>query len=198
LSTHISGSPKLLSIDLHSQLRFSQSWVRSISQSARLAIGRHEDMVSSGGNRSLGSQHSCMWGPCQRMNAPPSSPSTGRPFDKPIEDLAILNLNYVGAIDTSWHQLAPSNTISLGHTSPKSSIGPPASRPMTCTTDPDSAMESGVGPSALPASSALPLLAALDTHAPLAQPSATSSSMSLTVTDKQSQQIWETSHIDFL
>jgi len=136
--------------------------------------------VSSGGNRFLGSQHSCMRGPCWQMNAPPSSPSTGRPFDKPIEDLAILDLDYVGAIDTSRHQLAPSNTISLGHTSPESSISPPASMLMTCTTDPDSTMESGVAPSALPASSALPLLAALDAHVPLAQPSATSSSMSLT------------------
>jgi hypothetical protein len=51
---------------------------------------------------------------------------------------------------------------------------------MTCTTDPDSEMESGVAPSALPASSALPLPAAMDAHAPLAQSPATSSSMSLT------------------
>jgi len=51
---------------------------------------------------------------------------------------------------------------------------------MTRTTDPDSEMESGVAPSAPPASSALPLLAAMDTHVPLAQSPATSSSMSLT------------------
>jgi hypothetical protein len=102
------------------------------------------------------------------------------PFDEPIEDSAILDLNYVGAIDASRHQSAPSDTVSLGHTSPESSISPPASRPMIRTTDPDSAMESGVAPSAPPASSTLPLLAALDAHAPLAQPSATSSTMSLT------------------
>jgi hypothetical protein len=103
-----------------------------------------------------------------------------RPFDEPIEDSAILDLDYVGAIDASRYQLAPSDTVSLGHTSPESSIGPPASRPMIRTTDPDSAMESGVALSTLPASSALPLPAALDAHAPLAQPSATSSTMSLT------------------
>jgi hypothetical protein len=102
------------------------------------------------------------------------------PFDEPVEDSAILDLDYVRAIDTSRHQLAPSDTVSLGHTSPKSSISPPASRLMTRTTDPDSEMESGVAPSAPPASSALPLPAALDAHAPLAQPSATSSLMLLT------------------
>jgi hypothetical protein len=102
------------------------------------------------------------------------------PFDKPVEDSAILNPDYIGAIDASRHQSAPSDTVSLGHTSPESSIGPPASRPMTRTTDPDSKMESGVAPSVLPASSALPLLAAMDTHAPLAQSLVTSSSMSLT------------------
>jgi hypothetical protein len=103
-----------------------------------------------------------------------------RPFDEPVEDSAILDLNYVGAINASRHQSAPSDTVSLGHTSPKSSIGPPASRPMTHTTDPDSEMESGVAPNAPPASSALPLPAAMDTHAPMAQPPATSSLMSLT------------------
>jgi hypothetical protein len=102
------------------------------------------------------------------------------PFNKPIEDSAILDPNYVGAIDTSWHQSAPSDTVSLGHTSPESSIGPPASRPMTRTTDLDSEMESGVAPSTPPASSALPLLAARDTHTSTAQPPVTSSSMSLT------------------
>jgi hypothetical protein len=71
-------------------------------------------------------------------------------------------------------------TVLLGHTSPKSSISLPASRPMTCTTDPDSEMESGVAPSAPPASSTLPLPAVLDAHMPLAQPPVTSSSMSLT------------------
>ena len=103
-----------------------------------------------------------------------------RPFDEPIEDSAILDLNYVGAIDASRHQSAPSDTVSLGHTSPESSIGLPASRPMTCTTDLDSEMESGVAPSAPPASSALPLPAAMDAHAPMAQPPATSSLISLT------------------
>jgi hypothetical protein len=103
-----------------------------------------------------------------------------RPFDKPVEDSAILDPDYVGAIDASRHQSAPSDTVSLGHTSPESSIGPPASRPMTRTTDPDSKMESGVAPSAPPASSVLPLPAAMDAHAPTAQPPATSSLMSLT------------------
>jgi hypothetical protein len=51
---------------------------------------------------------------------------------------------------------------------------------MIRTTDPDSAMESAVALSMPPASSTLPLLAALDAHAPLAQPSATSSLMLLT------------------
>ena len=101
------------------------------------------------------------------------------PFDEPVEDSAILDPDYVGAIDASRHQLAPSDTVSLGHTTPKSSIGPPASRPMTRTTDPDSEMESGVAPSAPPASSALPLPAAMDAHMPLAQSPATSSSMLL-------------------
>jgi hypothetical protein len=78
------------------------------------------------------------------------------PFDKPVEDSAILDLKYVRTIEASRHQLDPSDTVSLGHTSPKSLIGPPASRPMTRTTDPDSKMESGVAPSMLPASSALP------------------------------------------
>jgi hypothetical protein len=103
-----------------------------------------------------------------------------RPFDEPVEDSAILNPDYVGAIDAGRHQSAPSDTVSLGHTSPKSSIGLPASRLMTRTTDPDSEMESGVAPSVPPASSALPLPAAMDAHAPLAQSPATSSLMSLT------------------
>jgi hypothetical protein len=52
---------------------------------------------------------------------------------------------------------------------------------MTHTTDPDSEIESGVAPSMLPASSALPLpAAAQDAHTSLAQTSATSSSMLLT------------------
>jgi hypothetical protein len=78
------------------------------------------------------------------------------PFDEPVEDSAILDPDYVGAIGASRHQSAPSDTVSLGHTSPESSIGPPASRPMTRTTDLDSKMESGVAPSAPPASSAAP------------------------------------------
>ena len=102
-----------------------------------------------------------------------------RPFDEPVEDSAILDPDYVGAIGTSRHQLAPSDTVSLGHTSPESSISPPASRPMTCTTDLDSEMESGVALSAPPASSASPLPAACDAHASMAQPPATSLSMSL-------------------
>jgi len=102
------------------------------------------------------------------------------PFDKPIEDSAILDPDYVRAIDASQHQSAPSDTVLLGHTSPESSIGPPASRPMTRTTDLDSEMESGVAPSAPPASSVLPLPAAMDARAPMAQPPATSSLMSLT------------------
>jgi hypothetical protein len=101
------------------------------------------------------------------------------PFDEPVEDSAILDPDYVGAIGASRHQLAPSDTVSLGHTSPESLIGPPASRPMTHTTDPDSGMESGVAPSAPPASSTPPLPAARDAHASTAQPPVTSSSMSL-------------------
>src|SRR5580693_7164805 len=101
------------------------------------------------------------------------------PFKEPVEDSAILDPDYVGAIGASRHQSAPSDTVSLGHTSPESSIGPPASRPMTCTTDLDSDMESGVAPSVPPASSAPPLLAARDAHTSTAQPPATSSSMSL-------------------
>jgi hypothetical protein len=100
------------------------------------------------------------------------------PFDDPVED---LDPKYIGTIEASRHQLVPSDTVSLGHTSPESSIGPPASRPMTHITDPDSEMESGVAPSMLPASSALPLLAAAqDDQTSLAQTPATSSSMSLT------------------
>ena len=88
---------------------------------------------------------------------------------------------YVGTIEASQHQSVPSDTVLLGHTSPESSIGPPASRPMTHITDLDSEMESGVAPSVPPASSTLPLLAtAQDAHATLAQTLATSSSMSLT------------------
>jgi hypothetical protein len=102
-------------------------------------------------------------------------------FNEPIEDLSILDPKYVGTIEASQHQSVPSDTVSLGHTSPESSISLPASRPMTCITDPDSEMESGVAPSVPPASSALPLpAAAQDAHASLAQTSATSSSMSLT------------------
>jgi hypothetical protein len=51
------------------------------------------------------------------------------PFDEPVEDSAILDPDYVSAIGASRHQSAPSDTVSLGHTSPESSIGPPASRP---------------------------------------------------------------------
>jgi hypothetical protein len=103
------------------------------------------------------------------------------PFDKPIEDSSILNLDYVGPIEASQHQSDPSDTVSLGHTSPESSISPPASRPMTHTTDPDSEMESGVAASALPASSVLPMPAtAQDAPASLAQPTPTSHLMLLT------------------
>jgi hypothetical protein len=103
------------------------------------------------------------------------------PFDEPPEDSTILDLEYIGTIEASRHQSVPSDTVSLGHTSPESSIGPPASRLMAHTTDPDSEMESGVAPSVPPASSALPLPAMVqDAHAPLAQTSATLSSMSLT------------------
>jgi len=101
------------------------------------------------------------------------------PVDEPVEDSAILDPDYIGAIGASRHQSAPSDTVSLGHTSPESSIGPPASRPMTHITDLDSEMESDVAPSAPPASSVPPLLAARDAHASTAQPPATSSSMSL-------------------
>ena len=38
------------------------------------------------------------------------------PFDEPVEDSAILDPDYVGAIDASQHQSAPSDTVSLGHT----------------------------------------------------------------------------------
>jgi hypothetical protein len=101
------------------------------------------------------------------------------PFEEPVEDSAILNPDVVGAIGASRHQSAPSDTVSLGHTSPESSIGPPASRPMTHTTDPDSEMQSGVAPSTPPASSVPPLPAARDAHASTAQPPATSLLMSL-------------------
>ena len=102
-------------------------------------------------------------------------------FDDPVEDSSILDPEYVGTIEASRHQSVPSDTVSLGHTSPESSIGPPASRPMTHITDLDSEMESGVAPSVPPASSTLPLLAtAQDAHATLAQTLATLSSMSLT------------------
>jgi hypothetical protein len=77
LSTRINGSPKPLPIDLPNWLRFSRSWMRSTSQSARLAISHHGEMVSSGGNRSLDSQPSCMQDHYWRMNTLPSSPSTG-------------------------------------------------------------------------------------------------------------------------
>jgi hypothetical protein len=101
------------------------------------------------------------------------------PFEEPVKDSAILDPDYVGAIGASRHQSAPSDTVSLGHTSPESSISPPASKLMTRTTDPDSDMESGVAPSTLPASSAPPLPAARDAHASTAQPPVTSLSMSL-------------------
>jgi hypothetical protein len=101
------------------------------------------------------------------------------PFEEPIKDSAILDPDYVGAIGASQHQSAPSDTVLLGPTSPESSIGLPASRPMTCTRDLDSEMESGVAPSAPPASSVPPLPAARDTHASTAQPPATSLLMSL-------------------
>jgi len=113
------------------------------------------------------------------------------PFDEPVEDSSILDLDYVGPIEASRHQSDPSDTVSLGHTSPKSSIGPPASRPMTRTTDPDFEMESGVAPSAPPASSALPMpAAAQDAPASLAQPSATSHLMSLTFVHPSSPIAW--------
>jgi hypothetical protein len=103
------------------------------------------------------------------------------PFDDPVKDSSILNPEYVGTIEASRHQSVPSDTVSLGHTSPESSIGLPASRPMTHITDPDSKMESGVAPSVLPASSVLPLPAtAQDDQTSLAQTPATSSSMLLT------------------
>jgi len=103
------------------------------------------------------------------------------PFDNPVEDSSILDPKYVGTIEASQHQSVPSDTVLLGHTSPESSIGPPASRPMTRITDLDSEMESGVAPSMPPASSALPLPAmAKDDQTSLAQTPATSSSMSLT------------------
>jgi hypothetical protein len=103
------------------------------------------------------------------------------PFDNPVEDSSILDPKYVGTIEASQHQSVPSDTVSLGHTSPESSIGPPASRLMTRITDPDSEMESGVAPSMPPASSALPLPAMTkDDQTSLVQTPATSSSMSLT------------------
>jgi hypothetical protein len=49
--------------------------MRSTSQSARLAISCHGDMVSSGGIRSLDGQPSCMRDNYWWMNALPSSPS---------------------------------------------------------------------------------------------------------------------------
>jgi len=102
-------------------------------------------------------------------------------FDDSVEDSSILDPEYNGTIEASWHQSVPSDTVSLGHTSPESSIGPPASRLMTCITDLDSEMESGVAPSVPPASSAFPLpAAAQDDQISLAQTPATSSSISLT------------------
>jgi hypothetical protein len=60
------------------------------------------------------------------------------PFDEPIEDSSIRELKYVRPIEASRHQSDHSVTVLLGHTSPESSISPPASRLMTRTTDPDS------------------------------------------------------------
>ena len=103
------------------------------------------------------------------------------PFNDPVKDSSILDPEYVGTIEASWHQLVPSDTVSLGRTSPESSIGPPASRPMTRITDLDSEMESGVAPSVPPASSALPLPAVTqDDQTSLARTPATLSSMLLT------------------
>jgi len=127
LSTHISGSPKPLSIDLPSRLRFSRSWVRSTLQSARLAIGRHEDMVSSGGNHSLGGPHSCMRGPCRWMNMPPSSPSMGhstnllrtRPSSTPTMSgpLTLAGINRPLQIPFRWATAgSPGHTHTFGPT----------------------------------------------------------------------------------
>jgi len=113
------------------------------------------------------------------------------PFDEPIEDSSILNLDYVGPIEASQHQSDPSDTVLLGHTSPKSSISPPASRLMTYTTDPDSEMESGVAPSAPPASNVLPMPAmAQDAPASLAQPTPTSHLMLLTFVHPSAPIVW--------
>ena len=112
-------------------------------------------------------------------------------FDEPVKDLSILDLEFIGPIEASQHQSDPSDTVSLGHTSPESSISPPASRPMTHTTDPDSEMESGVAPSAPPASSVLPMLAvAQDAPASLAQPTPTSHLMSLTFIRPSAPIVW--------
>jgi hypothetical protein len=118
LSTHINGSPKPLPIDLPNRSRFNQSWMRSTSQSARLAISRHGDMVSSGGNRSLDGQPSCMWDHYWRMNAPPSSPSTGlsmnlsrtQPSSTPTMSgpLALAGTNQPLQILFRWATPAPS------------------------------------------------------------------------------------------
>jgi hypothetical protein len=72
------------------------------------------------------------------------------PFNEPVED-SQPNPYYVATIEASRHQSVASDTVLLGHTSPKSSTGPPASRPVTRTTDPDFEMESGVAPSVPPA-----------------------------------------------
>ena len=132
--------------------------------------------MSSGGNHSSCSQHSCMQGSCLQGNMLPSPLSMARSTN-PLRTHPSSTPNTSGPL-----KLAHINrSLQILSRCPESSIGPPASRPMTRITDPDSEMESGVAPSMPPASSALPLLAAAqDTHASLAQMSVTSSSMSLT------------------
>jgi len=102
------------------------------------------------------------------------------PFANTVGCITQQNPDYAGALEASQHQAAPSDTISVGHTSPESSTSPPASRPVTCITDLDSEMESSVD-SVPPASSTLSMPApANEDHSSLDQPSTMSSLMSLT------------------
>jgi len=68
-----------------------------------------------------------------------------------------VNPAYAGTLEASQHQSVPSDTVSLGNTSPESSTTLPASSAVTCTTDLESSLDSGVDLSIQPASSTLPV-----------------------------------------
>jgi len=92
------------------------------------------------------------------------------PFTNTVGRIAQQNSKYTGTLEASQHQAASSDTVLLGHTSPKLSTGPPASRLVTHITDLDSEMESSVDPSVC--------LPVAHFHC---WPSMTSTSMSLTI-----------------